>query len=118
MVQFGPSVNNVVIYTDGRMSRPGTLTLHEIALTDVVCLTTVDAVGRCPLELSGFALNPLTDPYVDESGHVIFDLTYMDKPPRICFHDPAQELGISINFSDQESFDAAPQPHGRLPGFY
>jgi hypothetical protein len=132
MVQVGASVDSVVIYTDGRMSRPGSVSLYEIALTDVICLTTADAVGRCPLDLSGFALNPLTNPYVDDNGYVMFDLayyaelTYMDKPPRVCFHDPAQELGVSLNFPDQQSFDAFVETMRRnltvgqpgLPGFY
>jgi hypothetical protein len=57
-------------------------------------------------------LSPLSTPYLESSGHRIFSLTFyseitvIEDPIRICFHDPTQELGISLNFSTQAEYSA------------
>jgi hypothetical protein len=51
----------------------------------------------------------LTSPYLTGDGYSVFDLpyfselTYINKRPRVCFHDSAEELSLSLNFSDKES---------------
>jgi hypothetical protein len=111
MVQFGPTFPGSSLYVEGSVTPLGEVTLHELALTVVVCLKTAAATGPPPFARSLFAQNPLTPPYLTGDGYYIFDLsyyselTYMDKPPRVCFHDSAQELALALNFSDKESLD-------------
>jgi hypothetical protein len=48
---------------------------------------------------------------VEQSGHRAFslafysDMTVIEQPVRLCFHDATQELGISLNFVSQGEFD-------------
>jgi hypothetical protein len=70
------------------------------------------ADGPSPFESDEFAITPLSEPYITEGGHHIFsiayysELTVVDASDRLCFHDPTQELGISLNFPSKKDFQA------------
>jgi len=55
-----------------------------------------------------FSSDLLSPPIRNVKGCCIVDLIYycefsiIDDPPRICFHDPVQEFGISFNFKTKE----------------
>jgi hypothetical protein len=59
-----------------------------------------------------FVVTPLSAPYLTQGGHHVFNLAYyseltvVDASDRLCFHDPTQELGISLNFRSKKEFQA------------
>ena len=76
--------------------------------------------------------DPLENPTREVDGNFILDLLYyseysfIDDPPRLCFHDPTQEFGISLAFSSKEDGNNMKEflkihltiETPNLPGFY
>ena len=107
---FPHSAENIVLFFDGRSTQPGTFTIIEAGLGAIACLKTPDANEENPCLSDPFLLNPLTDPFLEQGGWFLFslnyysDMTVIEDPPRICFHDATQEMGISVNMSTAEEF--------------
>lgn len=110
MTLFPYTAENVVLFFDGHNTPPGAFTIIESGLGAVACLKTTEATGENPCIADPFLMNPLSSPFVERDGWILFslnyytDLTVIDDPPRICFHDATQEMGISLNPASAEEF--------------
>lgn len=122
---------NISLYLTGRPTIEGSV---YIEWTEIgAWMHFVQDGVESPSPFTGpFILTPLLDPYICNEGHHMFDLTFyseatvIEEPPRLCFHDPTQELGISLNFATKEAFQECFNYIKRemtvispgLPGFY
>jgi hypothetical protein len=103
------SFANVSIYLAGQATSIGTVTLLTCPLCSFIYFRDDRATGSLPFN-GPFLLSPLTPPYQEQDGHRIFslsfysELTVIEDPVRLCFHDATQEFGISLNFTTQSEF--------------
>jgi len=101
---------NVTLFISGFCSVTGTIKLKKFLVTMALHLKENQTEQSDPFSDDFFALSPLTAPYLSKNGHHVFDLAYfseitiIESPPRICFHDPSQEPGISLNFATKDDF--------------
>jgi hypothetical protein len=109
MQEGARSFENIVIYLSGQSSSRGTVTLCSCPFCTFVYFRDDGATGAFPFD-DPFLLSPLSPPYLEQSGHRVFnlafysDMTVIEQPVRLCFHDATQELGISLNFATQADF--------------
>ena len=100
----------VSMYLTGHSAVTGRISLCRMIMADALYFSEDSAISPFPFD-DCFTLSPVTSSYAFSGGHHIFDLSYyaeitiIEEPARICFHDPAQELGLSLNFKDRASFN-------------
>jgi hypothetical protein len=101
----------VALYLSGQPVALGTAFLTRCPLGAFIYLRDDSAIGPSPFT-GPFLCSPLAPPYADSGGHHLIalsfyaELTVIEEPPRLCLHDPTQELGISLNFSTRPEFTA------------
>jgi hypothetical protein len=101
--------DNVEVYLTGRPRVRGTVHFGRVIYATVLYFRESSATVPNPLS-SPLVVTPLSEPYQNQDGHHIFnlafysELTVIDGPPRLCFHDPTQELGVSLNFPSKVAF--------------
>jgi hypothetical protein len=94
---------NVQIYIFG-VFICDTVSLRRSQFCAFIYFRNETATGPYPFS-DPFTLSPLSILYLESSGHRIFSLmfdaeiTVIEEPIRICFHDPTQELVISLSFA-------------------
>ncbi|OHT05890.1 hypothetical protein TRFO_26249 [Tritrichomonas foetus] len=104
-------INDVTLYIHGVPVVTGELSLSETAFSYAIVLKEANSREGNPLLNDKFLINPLTEPYIIINGiHIIdisyySDLTIIEQPPRLCFHDSTKETGITVNFPDKEQFN-------------
>jgi hypothetical protein len=122
---------NVGLYLTGRPRVVGTAQFGRIIYATVLYFR--ESAATAPNPFSGpLVVTPLSEPYLSQDGHHIFnlafysELTVIDGPPRLCFHDPTQELSLSLNFASKAAFqelfdylqDRLTVVSPGLPGFF
>jgi hypothetical protein len=100
---------NIGVYLTGRPTVSGNVHFGRVIYATVLYFRESSATGAN--RLSGpLVVTPLSEPYQSQEGHHIFnlafysELTVIDGPPRLCFHDPTQGLGVSLNFHIKAAF--------------
>lgn len=100
----------ITLYITNACSVKGCASIQRTELGCAIYLKEEDTISENPFKDETFILTPLTQPYISKDGHHIFDLSFyseltlIDEPPRLCFNDPTQEKGISLNFSSKTRF--------------
>jgi hypothetical protein len=100
---------NVSLYVSNGTSVEGSVSVLRAHFGPFGYFRATDCSLPFPFD-SILELNPLCDPYRSSNGHYIFSLSYyseltvIEDPPRLCFHDSMQELGISLNFVSEAAF--------------
>jgi hypothetical protein len=100
--------SNLILYVFSQ-NIPGTVRLGQAQFCAVIYFRAADATGEFPFT-DPYALNPLSPPYLAQDGHHVYnlsfysELTVIDDPVRLCFHDPTQELGLALNFETKAQF--------------
>lgn len=103
--------DGVSLFILGKTVAHGSVHLRKLALTSGCVFLDENCDTPDPFT-HPYTLSPISEPYIAEKGHHIFDLSYfceltlIDSPPRLCFHDPAQEAGITLNFDSKMQFDS------------
>ncbi|OHT11705.1 hypothetical protein TRFO_18765 [Tritrichomonas foetus] len=101
--------DNISMYLTGLSAVSGSISLRKMIMTHALYLIEDGIDSPYPFT-DCYTLTPLTKPYVCVDGHHIFDLSFyseitiIEEPARLCFHDPTQELGISLNFKSKDAF--------------
>lgn len=107
---FSRKFPKLSIYVQEMLNEVGTISLIRYDVTVGLYFCSDNEKTENPFIGDSNFLHPLRSPYVFKGGHHIFDLNYfsevtvIDSPTRICFHDPAQDPGLSINFEDKETY--------------
>ena len=110
MKSLGKKFPNVQFFMGGYLNTLGTVEFFESNFTLALYFVENDEKGENPFLNDKFVLTPLTNPMKSIGKHHIFDLNYyaeitiIESPARLCFHDPSQEPGISLNFRTKEEF--------------
>jgi hypothetical protein len=106
-----PTFNGVNAYVTGRTQVTGSVSFLRFIYATVIYFREESATSPNPFT-DLLAITPLSDPYQILNGHHIFnlsfysELTIIDGPPRLCFHDPTQELSLSLNFVTKAAFQS------------
>ena len=104
------SYPNTTFFMLGSNKATGELRIVQTGFTICIYLKEDSTKSESPHLNNPFFMTPLTEPYILIDGHHYFDLSFysnftvMLEPPRFCFHDITGDPGISLNFSDKESY--------------
>lgn len=119
-------------YMPEKFSEDGTVKLLRYDLSVGLYFKSKKATTPNPFLGDNNLLHPCRSPFLENNGHYLFDLNYysevtlVDNPPRVCFHDPSQNPGLSLNFTDTDKYkefftyisSAITITSPGLPGFY
>jgi hypothetical protein len=103
--------DGVNVYVTGRPQVKGSVGFLRFIYATVIYFREESATRPNPF-MDLLAITPLSEPYRLCDGHHIFslafysELTIIDGPPRLCFHDPTQELSLSLNFVSKAAFQS------------
>lgn len=98
-----------VLFDSNCKSREGTLVFRYTDTAAVFILLNDDQDRSFLDNPDLYASDVLECPIREINGQIVIDLLYyceysfIDDPPRICFHDPVQEFGISLTFDSPET---------------
>ena len=101
--------DRISLYLTGYSTRDGSVTFGRMIFCTFMYFKEAGCLSEFPFS-DPFALNPLSQPYLEKDGHHIIDLSFyseitiIEEPPRLCLHDITQELGVSLNFESKDAF--------------